>query len=104
MPFGRQGGLRAARGAMKTLSVDTQKESERILIELIRKAPLSWRLQMVTSLVQTARRLSWGGMCERYPDESPEDRLRRFIFLLYEDRVLADRIVKRLIEKQVQIK
>lgn len=104
MPFGRKGILRMARGAMKTLSVDTQKEPERILIELIRKAPLSWRLLMVTSLVQTTRRLSWRGMCERYPDESPEDRLRRFIFLLYEDRILADRIMKRLIEKQVQIK
>jgi hypothetical protein len=89
---------------MKTLSVDTQKESERILIELIRKAPLSRRLQMVTSLVQTTRRLSWGGMCERFPNESPEDRLRRFIFLLYGDWILADRVVKRLIEKQVKTK
>jgi hypothetical protein len=85
---------------IKTLSPDTHIEVERIHITLIRKAPFFWRLQMVTSLVQTPRRLCWEGISERFPDEGPEERLRRFITLLYEDGILAERVVKRLNERQ----
>lgn len=74
---------------MKTLSIDTHPETERIQIELIRKAPIFRRLQVVASLVKTTRQLSWQGICERYPDETEQERLSRFIFLLYGDKSLA---------------
>ena len=87
---------------MKPLSPDTQPEVERIHIEMIRKAPLSLRLQMVTSLIQTTRRLSWRGICERYPRETFESQLRRFILLLYKDEFLADRLIKLIMEKGIR--
>ena len=87
---------------MKPLSPDTQPEVERIHIEMIRKAPLSLRLQMVTSLIQTTRRLSWRGICERYSQETLESRLRRFVLLLYGDKSLADRVVNLMMEKGIR--
>ena len=87
---------------MKPLSPDTQPEVERIHIEMIRKAPLSLRLQMVTSLIQTTRRLSWRGICERYSQETLESRLRRFVLLLYGDKSLADRVVNLMMERGIR--
>jgi len=87
---------------MKPLSFDTHPNVERLHIEMIRKAPLSLRLNMVTSLIQTTRQLSWRGICERYPQETLESRLRRFILLLYEDKSLAERVVKLIMEKGIQ--
>jgi len=78
---------------MKPLSSDTQPEIERIHIEMIRKAFVPLRLQMVTSLVQVTRRLSWKGICDRYAQETLESRLRRFVLLLYGNESLADRVV-----------
>jgi hypothetical protein len=86
---------------MGPLSFDTQPQVERIHIEMIRKAPLSLRLQMVASLIKTTRQLSWRGICERYSQETRESRLRRFILLLYGDELLADRIVTRMKEKGI---
>ena len=90
------------RKEMKPLSFDTHPNVERLHIEMIRKAPLSLRLNMVTSLIQTTRQLSWRGICERYPQETLESRLRRFILLLYEDKSLAERVVKLIMEKGIQ--
>jgi hypothetical protein len=86
---------------MKALSFDTHPNVERLHIEMIRKAPLSLRLQMVTSLIQTTRQLSWRGICERYPHEKPELHLRRFILLLYGDEFLADRVLALRREKGI---
>jgi hypothetical protein len=87
---------------MKPLSFDTHPQVEQIHIEMIRKAPLSLRLQTVNSLIQTTRQLSWKGICERYPQETLESRLRRFMLLLYEDKSLAERVVKLMMEKGIQ--
>jgi hypothetical protein len=87
---------------MKLLSPDTQPQVERIHIEMIRKAPLSLRLKIVTSLIQTTRQLSWTGICERYPQETFESRLRRFILLLYGDEFLAERVVNLRIQKGIR--
>jgi hypothetical protein len=38
---------------MKTQSVDTHPEAERIMIKLIRRAPLSKRFRLVQSLTQS---------------------------------------------------
>jgi hypothetical protein len=78
---------------MKPLSSDTHPEIERIHIEMIRKTSIALRLQMVNSLIQTTRQLSWRGICQRYSEETPESRLRRFILLLYGDELLADRLM-----------
>jgi len=87
---------------MRPLSSDTQPQVERIHIEMIRKAPLSLRLQMVNSLIQTTRQLSWTGICERYPQETPESRLKRFVFLLYGDKPLAEQVVNLMVEKGIR--
>jgi hypothetical protein len=87
---------------MKPLSSDTQPQVERVHIEMIRKSPLSLRLQMVTSLIQTTRQLSWMGICDRYSHETVESRLRRFILLLYGDKFLADRLIQLLMEKGIR--
>lgn len=87
---------------MRSLFTDTQPSIERFYIELIRKAPIFRRLQMVTSLIQTTRQLSWRGICERYSQETLESRLRRFILLLYGDKFLADRVINLMIEKGIR--
>ncbi|MGQ3683961.1 MAG: hypothetical protein ACUBOA_02920 [Candidatus Loosdrechtia sp.] len=65
---------------MSKLSNDIHPEAERIHIELIRKASVNQRLQMVTSLVKTMRLLSWQGICERYPNETWRDAWNTFFF------------------------
>jgi len=84
---------------MRTLSPDTSYKAERVLIDLICKAPVFRRLQLVNSLIKTTRQLSWQGICERYSNESMEVRIKRFIFLLYKDESLAEKIVDLMIEK-----
>ena len=78
---------------MKTLSPDTDPKMERIHIEFMRKAPISRRLQMVASLIQTTRQLSWRGICERYPLETGDERLQRFLMLLYEDQEMTQKVI-----------
>jgi len=87
---------------MRSLSPDTSPEVERIHVEMIRKAPLSLRLQMVTSLIQATRHLSWRGICDRYSQEAFESRLRRFIILLYKDEILANRLVNLMMKKGIR--
>ena len=86
---------------MKTLSPDTSARAEQFHIELIRKAPIYRRLQMVNSLVKTTRLLSWQGICNRYPKETEEEHIKRFISLLYKDETLAQRIQNLVIEKNL---
>jgi hypothetical protein len=81
---------------MKTLSPDTHSDAEQFHIEMIRNAPISRRLQMVTSLIQTTRQLAWKGMCDRYPHHTQKERIRRFMSLLYQDEILAERVAERL--------
>jgi len=87
---------------MKPLSFDTHPQVERLHIEMIRKAPISLRLRMVASLIQTTRQLSWRGICERYSHETVESRLRRFILLLYGDKSLAERVANLMMEKGIR--
>jgi len=73
---------------------DTDPRIERLQIGLIRKAPVFKRLQVVSSLVKTSRRLSWQGLYERYPKETMEARVERFFSLLYGDIPLAQKAVR----------
>lgn len=84
---------------MKESASDTDRQAERIQIDLLREASISKRLQMVNSLVQTTRWLSWQAICERYPDETERFRLERFLALLYNDESLARKVGNRLFGK-----
>lgn len=84
---------------MKTMSPDTHPDIERFHLELIRKASIFRRLQMVTSLVKTTRYLSWQGICERYPNETQEARIERYVSLLYGDKV-AQQVIDSLMKKE----
>ena len=85
---------------MNTLSPDTHPEIERLHIEMIRKTSVSRRLQMVTSLAKTTRQLSWQGICERYPHDTEEARIERFLTLLYKDEVLARKVASFLAQRR----
>lgn len=84
---------------MKTLSSDTDPETERLHIELIRNASIFRRVQLVNSLIKTTRHLSWQGICRRYPDETKEANIQRFISLLYGDDSLARRVTDLIIKR-----
>ena len=85
---------------MNIQSSDTHPEIERLHIELIRKTPISRRLQMVASLVKTTRQLSWQGICERYPHDTEEARIERFLTLLYKDNILARKVASFLAQRR----
>ena len=89
---------------MKTPHTDTHPNAERLHMEMIRKAPLSRRLQMVASLVKTTYQLSWMGLCERYPNETGEVRMERFIFYLYGDKSLAERVMSHLSLRKTEVR
>lgn len=86
---------------MKTLSPDTSAKVEQFHIELIRKSPVYRRLQIVCSLVKTTRQLSWQGILERYPEETQDARIERFISILYKDKSLAKKVKKYIAEKKL---
>lgn len=81
---------------MKTLSSDTSLKAEQVHINLIRKASISKRLRAVNSLVRTTRRLSWRAVSERYPDQTEQVLVERYVSLLYGDESLARRVAHRL--------
>ncbi len=81
---------------MKTLFSDTHPAAERFLIERLRKAPFLQRLRMVASLVATTHHISWMGLCERYPNETVDACMERFVSYLYGDSALARRAVSHL--------
>ncbi len=84
---------------MRTLSIDTRVNAERFHIEQIRKTPVSKRLETVASLIRTTRRLSWRGIRERYPDETDEQSIQRFLLLLYGDQLPSERIAALSVKK-----
>ena len=86
---------------MHTLSPDTHPKVEQLHIEWLRNAPVWKRLQMVNSMIKATWRLSWQGICERYPDESLGARIERFMLLLYNDKVIAKKIADSFREKDI---
>jgi hypothetical protein len=81
---------------MRNLFSDTPLQIERFHIELIQKASISKRLEIVNSLIKTVYQLSWQGICERYSHETLKERVRRFISLLYGDESLAQQVAERI--------
>jgi hypothetical protein len=63
---------------MRTQSPDTSPEAERVLIELLRKAPVWRRLQLADRMSNMARGLSLAGLRMRHPMASEVELRRRF--------------------------
>lgn len=62
---------------VKTLAEDTSPKTEKVLIELLRKASPTRKFEMIESANRTARALALAGLRERYPQDSPERLWRR---------------------------
>jgi hypothetical protein len=62
---------------MKTLSTDTTPEAESVLLELLRRAPVWKRLQMVDQMHEVLRQLAIADIRRRYPHADDEEIKRR---------------------------
>ncbi len=63
---------------MTTLFPDTEPEAERVLIDLLRKAQVAHKLEMLGELNAAARQLALQGLRARHP-EATEAQLRRYL-------------------------
>lgn len=61
---------------------DTSPESERVLIELMRQAPVWRRLEIVAQMNETVRLLILSGLRQRHPHATPEELRRRMADIL----------------------
>ena len=64
-----------------TLS-DTSPEAERVLIEMMRQAPVWRRLEIVGEMNATVRLLILSGLRQRHPGATPEELRRRMADIL----------------------
>ena len=62
---------------MRTQSPDTSPEAERVLIELLRRAPAWRKLRMVEDTNRSVKELLLAGLRERFPQDSPAALRRR---------------------------
>jgi hypothetical protein len=62
---------------MKTLSPDTTPEAEAVLLELLRRAPVWKRLQMVDQMHEVLRQLAMADIRRRYPRADNDEIKRR---------------------------
>jgi len=62
---------------MKTLSPDTTPEAEAVLLELLRRAPVWKRLQMVDQMHEVLRQLAMADIRRRYPLADSDEIKRR---------------------------
>jgi hypothetical protein len=53
-------------------------------------------MEAVSSLTRTARGLSWRGIRERFPEDTPRESAGRFLLLLYPDLAGLERILESL--------
>ncbi len=63
---------------MTTQSPDTSPEAERVLIELLRRAPAWRKLQLTDRMSATARELCLAGLRSRHPMATQAEMRRRF--------------------------
>lgn len=67
---------------MSKLFPDTDPKAEAVLIELLRKASPSRKLEMVGQMSETVKTMMRIGLEERHPDDSPDLIKRRMADLL----------------------
>ena len=63
---------------MRTQSLDTSPEAEKVLIELLRQAPPWRRMQLADRLSQSMRQFSMAGIRDRNPGASEPEIRRQF--------------------------
>ncbi len=68
---------------MRSGSKDTPADAEEVQLELLRRASVSERLQLAFSLSQTVITLSKRAIRRRYPEESEEEIMVRFVSAHY---------------------
>jgi len=74
---------------------DTDPETSRVQIELLRRAPIHARLRLAFSLSQTVIELSRGGMARLHPGDSAEETALRFAAVHY-GRAIAEELRRHL--------
>ncbi len=73
------------------LFADTTREAERVLIDLIRRAPTWRRLEMLNQMALACRELALCGLRQRFPNSTETELRRRLAALL-----LGSQIAKRV--------
>ena len=69
---------------------DTDPETERVHLELLRQASPARRVRLALSLSQTVMSLSRAGLARRMPDATDEEVALRFVALQYEADLADD--------------
>ena len=77
---------------------DTDPETARVHLELLRASSPERRLRLAFSLSQTTMSLALGGVARRLPGASPQDVALRFVALLYGPQ-LAEEVREHLAAK-----
>jgi hypothetical protein len=76
---------------MRTQSIDTSPEAERVQIELLRKASLAKKFSIVRSLSQSLIEVSRRNIRQVHPDASEEE-LHLILIEMYYGKELAERV------------
>lgn len=79
---------------------DTDHKTEELHIAMIRAVPIFKRLQLVSSLTNTTRRLACQATVKRYNSENIEKIKERFITFLYNDEKLAKDVINKILKKE----
>ena len=77
---------------MNTDLSDTSPESERVLIELMRQAPVWRRLEIVAQMNEAVRLLILSGLRQRHPHATPEELRRRMADILLGPELATTRL------------
>ncbi len=83
---------------MPPQSVDTQPEAERIMIDVIRKAPMSKRFRLVQSLTQSARWSSLRAWREQHP--GADEQKAAIVYVSYSYRRTFAQLVQAALERR----
>ena len=87
---------------MRTQSSDTTPEAEQMLINLIRKAPITKRFELVNSLTLFATQLNKQNIRTQHPDATNQQVAEYFVRDHY-DRILAKALHSALQEKEIYL-
>lgn len=74
---------------MTTGLSDSDPETERVWVQLMRQTPVWRRLELVAEMNATVRLLSLSGLQRRYPQATPQELQRRLADLLLGEELAA---------------
>ena len=75
---------------MRTQSLDTSPEAERVLVALLRRTPSWRRLQLADQMSKSARGLSLAGLRARFPTASEAELRRHFADIYLGPKLAAE--------------